>query len=158
MLEPFQLSESCMAHGKGSAQATPSALKLHPEAPSAVPAATKLTGGNVLLFVCFQFLMAYVTASYLKLISFVVSFCVFVYFQGAQNPPVIPLWPVRKPFVDYCEEFLDKKGIHCVPDRFHKDKTSNREELLEEPIIYFLFSKCRDVTQVNVCIPGATLL
>lgn len=136
MLESFQLSLSCVAHGKGSAQATPSALKLHPEAPSAVPAATKLTGGNVLLFVRFQFLTAYITASYLKPISFIGRFCVCVYYQGAQNPPVIPLGPVRKPFVDYCEEFLDKKGTRYA----HKDKTSNREELLGELIIYFLFS------------------
>lgn len=77
MLEPLQLFPSRMAHRKGSAQSTWATLKLYPQATSPVPVMTKLTGWDILFFVHYQFLTAYVIASYLKCISFVVRFCMF---------------------------------------------------------------------------------
>lgn len=44
MLEPFKLFSSCMAHRKGSAQATRATLKLYPQATSTILVMTKLTG------------------------------------------------------------------------------------------------------------------
>lgn len=140
MLEPLQLFPSRMAHGKGSAQSTWAALKLHPQATSPAPVMTKLTGWDILFFVHFQFLTAYVIVIWSVFLLLWAFVCFSAsHFQQAQNPPVISLVLVRKSFLDYYEEFLEKKGICYVPIRFHKDRNSNREESLEETIMYFLF-------------------
>jgi len=67
-------------------------------------------------------------------------------FQHGQTPQVASFLLLRKSFSDYYEEFLEKKSIRYVPIRFHKDKDSNREESLEETIIYLFIFECRDTT------------
>lgn len=91
-LEPSKLFLSCMAHRKGSALSSRATLKLYPQATSAVPVMAKLTGWWILFLAHFQFLTAYVIASYLKLISFVVKFYMFAFQWATFNKRKTHQW------------------------------------------------------------------
>lgn len=77
------------------------------------------------------------------------------HFQQAPKPPVKSLVLVRKSFLGYHKEFLEKEGARYVPAIFFFNMDKNRSgEGEPEGIITF---GCRDTMPTSAWIPGATL-